>query len=92
MPVELAVAAAIAWLVWRSGQPLVYALGGYEPPLGIALRADGFSAVMLVTAGLIAPAAALFARANFATPQEDGKARAARVLDPVAGHPGGARV
>ena len=87
MPVELAVAAAIAWLVWRSGQPLVYALGGYEPPLGIALRADGFSAVMLVTAGLIAPSAALFARANFATPG-DRKARAARVLDLAAGHPG----
>ena len=69
MPVELAVAVAIACLVWRSGQPLVYTLAGYAPPLGIALRADGFSAVMLVTAGLIAPAAALFARANFATPQ-----------------------
>jgi multicomponent Na+:H+ antiporter subunit D len=70
MPVELAVAAAIAYFVWRSGQPLVYALGGYAPPLGIALRADGFSAVMLVTSGLIAPAAALFARANFAMPPE----------------------
>ena len=39
-----------------------------RPPLGIALRADGFSAVMLVTAALIMPAAGLFARANFATP------------------------
>jgi multicomponent Na+:H+ antiporter subunit D len=53
----------------RSGQPLVYTLAGYAPPLGIALRADGFSAVMLVTAALIAPAAGLFARVNFATPQ-----------------------
>ena len=70
MPVEFAVAVAIACLVWRSGQPLVYTLAGYTPPLGIALRADGFSAVMLVTAGLIAPAAALYARTNFATPQE----------------------
>ena len=70
MPVEFAVAVAIACLVWRSGQPLVYTLAGYAPPLGIALRADGFSAVMLVTAGLIAPAAALYARTNFATPQE----------------------
>ena len=51
MPVELAIAVAIAALVWRSGQPLVYTLAGYAPPLGIALRADGFSAVMLVTAG-----------------------------------------
>jgi multicomponent Na+:H+ antiporter subunit D len=68
MPVELGIAVAIACLVWRSGQPLVYTLAGYAPPLGIALRADGFSAVMLVTAWLIAPAAALFARASFATP------------------------
>ena len=69
MPAELAVAFAVACLVWRSGQPLVYTLAGYAPPLGIALRADGFSAAMLVTAGLVAPAAGLFARANFATPE-----------------------
>ncbi len=66
---ELGVAIVIAVLVWRSGHPLVYTLAGHAPPLGIALRADGFSAVMLVTAGLIAPAAGLFARTNFATPQ-----------------------
>ena len=69
MPIEFVVAIAIACLVWRSGHPLVYTLAGHAPPLGIALRADGFSAVMLVTAGLIAPAAGLFARTNFATPQ-----------------------
>src|ERR1700729_2455834 len=68
MPGELGIAVVIACLVRGSGPPLVYMLAGYAPPLGIALRADGFSAVMLVTAGLIAPAAALFARATFATP------------------------
>jgi multicomponent Na+:H+ antiporter subunit D len=68
MPVQLAVAVAIAAFVWRSGEPLVYTLAGYAPPLGIALRADGFSAVMLMTAALIMPAAGLFARVNFATP------------------------
>ena len=80
MPVELAVAIVIAALVWRSGQPLVYTLAGYAPPLGIALRADGFSAVMLVTAGLIAPAAGLFARTNFATPQGAAERRAPLVF------------
>src|SRR6185437_15387184 len=73
MPLEFAVAVAIACLVWRSGQPLIYTLAGHAPPLGIALRADGFSAVMLVTAGLIAPAAALYARGNFATPGDKEK-------------------
>ena len=74
---------------WRSGQPLVYTLAGYAPPLGIALRADGFSAVMLVTAGLIAPAAALYARTNFATPQELRKSARRSSSGPAAGHPGG---
>jgi len=73
MPVQLAVAFAVAAVVWRSGQPLVYTLAGYAPPLGIALRADGFSAVMLVTAALIMPAAGLYARANFATPRGEEK-------------------
>jgi multicomponent Na+:H+ antiporter subunit D len=80
MPVELGVAVAIAYLVWRSGQPLVYTLAGYAPPLGIALRADGFSAVMLVTSALIAPGAGLFARANFATPRELAEKRAPLVF------------
>ena len=80
MPVQLAVAVAIAYLVWRSGEPIVYTLAGYAPPLGIALRADGFSAVMLVTAGLIAPAAGLFARTNFATPQGATEKRAPLVF------------
>ena len=80
MPVELAVAIAIACLVWRSGHPLVYTLAGYAPPLGIALRADGFSAVMLVTAGVIAPAAALYARTTFATPPELTEKRAPLVF------------
>jgi formate hydrogenlyase subunit 3/multisubunit Na+/H+ antiporter MnhD subunit len=80
MPVQLAVALAIAALVWRSGQPLVYTLAGYAPPLGIALRADGFSALMLVTAGLIAPAAALYARTTFATPPELPEKRAPLVF------------
>src|SRR4030081_3366283 len=53
MPVGFGVAAAIAVLLWRSGKPLVYILGGFAPPLGIALRADGFSAVMLVTAAIV---------------------------------------
>jgi multicomponent Na+:H+ antiporter subunit D len=80
MPVQLGVAVAIASLVWRSGEPLVYVLGGYLPPLGIALRADGFSAVMLAAASLILPAAGLYARINFATPSDVKERRAALVF------------
>ena len=90
MAAQFGVAVAIASLVWRSGEPLVYVLGGYVPPLGIALRADGFSAVMLVTASLIMPAAGLYARVNFTTPSEvSGEAGAAGLLDSDAGDPGG---
>ena len=80
MPVQFGFAVAIASLIWRSGQPLVYVLGGYAPPLGIALRADGFSAVMLVTTSLIMPAVGLYARANFATPNDGTERRAPLVF------------
>jgi multicomponent Na+:H+ antiporter subunit D len=69
MPAGLGIAIAITVLLWRSGEPLVYVLGGFTPPLGIELRADGFSAVMLVTAALVISAAGFFARANFGTPR-----------------------
>jgi multicomponent Na+:H+ antiporter subunit D len=76
MPTGLGIAIAIAVLLWRSGKPLVYVLGGFAPPLGIALRADGFSSVMLVTAAVVISAAGFFARANFATPRRMTEARA----------------
>lgn len=76
MPAGLGLALAIASGVWWEQAPLVYVLGGWAPPLGIALRADGFSAVMLVTAALVVTAAGYFARPLFATPQQPGEARA----------------
>ena len=36
MPAGVGVAIAIAVLLWRSGKPLVYGLGGLPPPLGMA--------------------------------------------------------
>ena len=50
MPVGLAIAASIAWTLVQSGDTLVYLLGGWAPPLGIALRADALSAAMLLGA------------------------------------------
>jgi formate hydrogenlyase subunit 3/multisubunit Na+/H+ antiporter MnhD subunit len=67
-PLALALALAILVEVWSAGRPVVYVVAGFAPPLGIALRADGISAVMLVTTALIIPAAGLYARAEFATP------------------------
>ena len=55
------IAVALAQAVLRAGAPITYALGGWQPPLGILLRADGLSAVMLLTSAVIVGAAALYA-------------------------------
>ena len=61
-------AIAIAILIQQlsARQALVYVLGGWAPPLGIELRADGFSVAMIVTAAVVVGAVALFARDTFA--------------------------
>jgi multicomponent Na+:H+ antiporter subunit D len=41
MPVGLGLAVAIAAGVLRANAALVYVVGGWAPPLGLALRADG---------------------------------------------------
>jgi multicomponent Na+:H+ antiporter subunit D len=68
MPIGLAIAVAIVAGVWRSRTPLQYIVGGWAPPLGIALRADGLSAIMLVTTAVVIGAIGLFAREGFSTP------------------------
>jgi hypothetical protein len=69
MPAGLAVAVAIAAGVWRSHSVLQYFVGGWDPPLGIAFRADGLSSVMIVTAALLICGIGLFARIQFPTPR-----------------------
>jgi multicomponent Na+:H+ antiporter subunit D len=76
-PFGLALSAAIAFHVGWAGKPVFYAVGGLPPPLGIALRADGISAVMLVTAAVIVTAAAFYARTKFATPEGVRESRSA---------------
>jgi formate hydrogenlyase subunit 3/multisubunit Na+/H+ antiporter MnhD subunit len=61
----LAIAIAIATKVASAGDALVYILGGWQPPLGLALRADGVSATMLVLAAVIMCATGLFAHWQF---------------------------
>ena len=68
MPLGLAVAAVIALRVWPEGEALVYVVGGWAPPLGIALRADGLSVAMMLTTGIVISGAGLFAYSDFAPP------------------------
>jgi formate hydrogenlyase subunit 3/multisubunit Na+/H+ antiporter MnhD subunit len=76
LPVGLAIAVAIAFTMPSTGAPLVYLLGGWTPPLGVALRADGLSAVMLVVAAVVICAIGVFAHADFRTPAGSAEARA----------------
>ncbi|MBV9115905.1 MAG: NADH-quinone oxidoreductase subunit J [Acetobacteraceae bacterium] len=80
LPVGLGVALAIAAVISRGGQPIGYSLGGWAPPLGVALRADGLSVVMLVTTSLLISGIALFARPDFQTPETVPEARAPLVF------------
>ena len=80
MPAGLAIAVAVAVAVWRAREALQYLVGGWRPPLGIALRADGFSATMMVTTALLICAIGLFARAQFSTPRGMPEGRAPTVF------------
>jgi formate hydrogenlyase subunit 3/multisubunit Na+/H+ antiporter MnhD subunit len=80
MPAGLAIALAVAVGVWRARGALQYLVGGWRPPLGIALRADGFSATMMVTTALLICAIGLFARAQFGTQRGPLEARAPTVF------------
>lgn len=69
---------AIATHVLRSGQALILALGGWAPPLGVELRADGISAVMLLTTSVVMVGTALFAFPTYSS--RGGESRAALVF------------
>jgi multicomponent Na+:H+ antiporter subunit D len=79
MPAGLVIAAMIGGVVWRTRTVLQYFVGNWHPPLGVAFRADGFSAVMILTAALLITGIGLFARAQFGSPRQ-GEARAPSVF------------
>ncbi len=72
---NLCVSTAIAWLVASTGEPLVYAVGNWQPPLGIALRADGISAAMMLMTAVIICAAAIFAWSEYGQGRDEPEAR-----------------
>ena len=73
--VGVAIAIAVAAAVAEAGAPLVYLLGGWAPPLGVALRADGLAAAMMLVVAIVVAAVALFARADFSVPDGAGETR-----------------
>ncbi len=77
MPLALVLALGLAVAWQREGQTLVYLLGGWAPPLGIALRADGPAVAMLLAVAGVVCGIGLFARADFGTPVGAPESRAA---------------
>jgi len=76
----LALAAGIAANIWQSGYALTYILGGWLPPLGIALRADGLSAAMLTSTAIVILAIALYAPRQFRVPPGSSETRVSLVF------------
>jgi multicomponent Na+:H+ antiporter subunit D len=76
MPLGLAVAVAIVVAMRQTGAPLVYLLGGWAPPLGVALRADWLSAIMMAITAVVICVIGVFAHADFRTPAGEVEARA----------------
>jgi multicomponent Na+:H+ antiporter subunit D len=70
----VAIAAAAALQVGIHG-PVEFAIGGWQPPLGIALRVDGLSCGFLLTGSLVVAAAFAFARPAFAVARAGDAAR-----------------
>src|SRR5262245_29028998 len=77
--VALAATAAITGMIvveaLSTHRALDYVLGGWEPPLGVALRVDGLSVVMMATSAVVIIATAIFARQDFATSAYGGETR-----------------
>ena len=66
LPVGLLLSFAILFELVSTGHALVYHLGAWAPPLGIALRADGLSGAMLLATAIVLTAIALFTRTDIA--------------------------
>jgi formate hydrogenlyase subunit 3/multisubunit Na+/H+ antiporter MnhD subunit len=83
----LAVAGVVMWAVvglWRQVTVegvLRHKVGGWGAPLGIELRADGLSLLMLVVAGAVGVAVTLYARGYFAGGHGGGGAESDRRAD-----------
>jgi multicomponent Na+:H+ antiporter subunit D len=66
---------AIARQLLVSGNALQYLLGGWSPPLGVMLRADGLSVCMMLVVAVVVGAVGVYANGDFGTPAAVREAR-----------------
>lgn len=69
------VAVKITAAIWQAKVALTYVSGGWAPPLGIQLRADGLSAAMLLTTALVGLAVGIYAPNAFFVRQGENETR-----------------
>lgn len=62
----------LLWLVWHEGRVSV-AIGGWSPPLGIALVADGVSATLVATTTLVCAAISIYAASHLPAHRHAGR-------------------
>lgn len=65
----LASAAAVTAAIRETAAPLHYNLGGWLPPLGVALKADGLSVMLLLTSSVVIGAVGVYAQDSFRVPR-----------------------
>lgn len=75
LAVGLVVAVAIVAELVSTGAALSYVIGAWQPPLGIALRADGLSGAMLLMTALVVVAVGLFAHVQYGQEAAGGRAQ-----------------
>ena len=80
LPLGLAAAAAVVAAFWETGDALYYQLGGWAPPLGVALKADGLSAVLLLTSAIVILAVGVYAQRTFRASQGASETRTSLVF------------
>jgi formate hydrogenlyase subunit 3/multisubunit Na+/H+ antiporter MnhD subunit len=71
----LAAALSVAAEIWRSEAPVRYALGGWAPPLGVSLAADGLSAALIVMSAAILLVVGFYASGSLMPVPCEGEAR-----------------
>jgi formate hydrogenlyase subunit 3/multisubunit Na+/H+ antiporter MnhD subunit len=75
LPLGLVAAVGIAAVVLEADAPLRYDLGGWAPPLGVTLQADGLSAVLLLVTSVVMLAVGLYAWPGFGVPPGSSETR-----------------
>lgn len=68
LAIGVVAAIGIAAAVLQQGEALRYPVGGWLPPLGILLAADGLSAVLLLISALVLLAVSVYAQRDFRPP------------------------